>query len=37
MVGAGEQKLCAAGDGTKFADYKPIMADWIVVQTTAAN
>lgn len=32
MVGAGEQKLCAAGDGTKFADYKPIMVDWIVVQ-----
>ena len=32
MIGAGEQKLCAAGDGTKFADYKPIMVDWIVVQ-----
>ena len=32
MVGTGEQKLCAAGDGTKFADYKPIMVDWIVVQ-----
>ena len=32
MVGAGEQKLCAAGDGAKFADYKPIMVDRIVVQ-----
>lgn len=32
MVGAGEQKLCTAGDGAKFADYKPIMVDRIVVQ-----
>ena len=32
MVGAGEQKFCAAGDGTKFANRKFVMIDWIVVQ-----
>lgn len=32
MVGAGEQKLCPAGDGTKFSDDKFVMVDRIVVQ-----
>ena len=32
MVGAGEQKLCAAGDGAKFSDHKFIVVDRIVVQ-----
>ena len=32
MVGAGEQKLCAAGDGTKFSNHKFVMVDGIVVQ-----
>ena len=32
MVGAGERKFCAAGDGTKFANRKFVMIDWIVVQ-----
>ena len=32
MVGAGEQKLCPAGDGTKFPDDKFVMVDRIVVQ-----
>ena len=31
MVGAGEQKLCPAGDGTKFSDDKFVMVDRIVV------
>ena len=32
MVGAGEQKLCAAGDGAKFSDHKFIVVERIVVQ-----
>ena len=32
MVGAGEQKLCPAGDGTKFSNDKFVMVDRIVVQ-----
>ena len=32
MVGAGEQKLCPAGDGSKFSDDKFVMVDRIVVQ-----
>ena len=32
MVGAGEQKLCPAGDGTKFSDDKFVMVDRIMVQ-----
>ena len=32
MVGAGEQKLCAAGDGAKFSDHKFSGVDRIVVQ-----
>ncbi len=32
MVGAGEQKLCPAGDGAKFSDDKFVMVDRIVVQ-----
>ena len=32
MVGAGEQKLCPAGDGAKFPDHKFVMVDRIVVQ-----
>ena len=32
MVGAVEQKLCAAGDGTEFADHKFVMIDRIVIQ-----
>ena len=36
MVGAGEQKLCAAGDGTKFANHKFVMIDWIVIQYIVA-
>ena len=36
MVGAGEQKLCAAGDGTKFAYHKFVMIDWIVIQYIVA-
>ena len=32
MVGAGEQKLCPAGDGTKFPNDKSVMVDRIVVQ-----
>ena len=32
MVGAGEQKLGPAGDGTKFSDDKFVMVDRIVVQ-----
>ena len=32
MVGAGEQKLCPAGDGAKFSDDKFVMVERIVVQ-----
>ena len=32
MVGAGEQKLCPAGDRTKFSNDKFVMVDRIVVQ-----
>ena len=35
MVGAGEQKLCPAGDGTKFSNDKFVMVDRIVVQYIA--
>ena len=32
MVGAGEQKLCPAGDGAEFPNHKFVMVDRIVVQ-----
>ena len=32
MIGAGEQKLCPAGDGAKFPDHKLVVVDGIVVQ-----
>ena len=32
MIGTGKQKLCSAGDGTKFSDDKFVMVDRIVIQ-----
>ena len=32
MIGTSKQKLCSAGDGTKFSDDKFVMVDRIVIQ-----
>ena len=32
MIGTSKQKLCSAGDGTKFSNDKFVMVDGIVVQ-----
>ena len=36
MVGAVEQELCAAGDGTELADHQPLPVDGIVVEHIVA-
>jgi hypothetical protein len=32
MIGAGKQKMSAAGNGTKLPNHQPVMVDGIVIQ-----